>query len=472
MAKTKAAKNETATTTKEVLPHGRKLGPKGALCGQCRWIDVGNEAIGNPATLGCRLVRSVLNSTPACYQFKAKGTLISKKDDDKARKATGARVQKHARKLFGDCITLGSHYLDLKTGGGMPGGKLVVFFGPEHSGKSTLLFRSIAAAMEAGIPCHVWDAEESHDVDYMKANSCDPEHPLFSPIAFDSGDDFYNYLYLHMRSLPDRDSGPPQALFVADSAAALLPSRTAEDPTKDQTAGPAIVHAIGLRKVKSMLGRKRCNLLFTNHVGQKPMSFGNPEYEKGGDALKFFSDIRIRVARRASNGEPGSGSMVPFPNFKSGDKKGLHVEKSWTGVGNDRFGYAYLDIKKNKGFSGGHEAWARICTSESGGPGRGMDLPYDLLRCFEATGQARWNQKQGRVQLRLRKPQMEASGELSFLKIEGFYKTSMRWVDFKSLVMEGGTGKTTGPNLLELWRLQMSSGWATSRFFEMEARRE
>ena len=451
------------------MEHGRKSGPKETPCGQCRWIDTSNAKVGTPPGLGCRLVRGVTAYTQSCDQFKPRGAKLDREKNVnlvKARKKLKFRRRKIARKVVGDCITTGSYYLDLVTGGGIQGGKLVVYYGPEHSGKTTLCFKTMAATLAAGIPVDGWDAEESWDKDYMIANGVDPDHPLMTIEAHDNGDDYYNYLVYLLRELPDQDDGPPQMLIVCDSAAALLPKLTAGDPEKESMAGPALTHSSGLRKIKGLLGRKRVAMIFTNHTGEKPgVSFGNPEYEKGGNALKFYSDLRVRVGKR---GATGNGvTQLPSPAFRSIDKGGLTRERSWTGRGKDRFGYAHLSIKKNKGFSGGHQAFVRINTSCGGGPGMGLDLAYDIFQCLVMTGQAKWLGKQ-RMSISLKRPRYK-DGKMSHLKVRGFWDTAMDWVTFCELVHNHGKGKKKGPDLEDVWQLQQASGWALEQFYRIEA---
>lgn len=449
-------------------PHGRKV-LADHFCGQCSFIDTFFEKSGLPPGISCRLGRGVGTGTPACDQYKGRGAKIDRESAGmkKARKKLGFRRRKLRPKLVGDCLTTGSHYLDLVTGGGIPGGKLVVYFGPEHSGKTTLCFQTMAATLESGIPVDAWDAEESWDKGYMLANRVDPEHELFTMEAHDNGDDYYNYLVYLLNELEDQDEGgPPQMLIVCDSAAALIAKMTADDPEKENMAGPAGVHSRGLRKIKRLLGRKNVSMIFTNHTGEKPgVSFGNPEYEKGGNALKFYSDIRVRVAKRSSNGQ--GNTQLPYPNFRSADKGGLVKERSWTGKGKDRYGYAHLSIRKNKGFSGGHQAFMRINTSTGGGPGVGLDIAYDIFQCLIMTGQAEWLGKQ-RISLHLHNPVFK-DGEMKYPRIRGYYDVSMDWTTFCELIHNGGKGKKKGPNLVELWRRQTVSGFALQRFFEAEA---
>ncbi len=457
-----APKTEKTETVKTDLPHGRKAGPDGSLCGHCLWIDSGNTAIGNPPGLGCRIVRNVKNATQSCHQFSPKGA-AEHPDSPKvkaSRKKFGVLAQKMHAKQVGDCITTGSYYVDLITGGGISGGKLVVYFGPEHSGKTSLCFKSAAAALARRIPVYGWDAEESWDDAYIKAAGVDIKDPLFKTERFPNGDAFYDHMVGLLSAMKDRDSGPPQMLVIVDSAAAFVARMTMEDPSKSgMVSGPSAVHSRGLPKIKGLLGQKKVSLIATNHVGQKPGSaHGNPEYERGGDALKFYSDMRLRIAKRASNGQGDTKLLPPF--FRGDDKGALVKEKSWTGSGIDKYGYAAVGVRKNKGFSGGQNGVVRICTR---GPAEaGLDLAYDLFQCLVATGQAEWLGK-NRVGLNLLRPVFK-DGELKFVKVRGFYDVSMTWLDFKKIIF----GSKPGPNIEEIWQSQMASGWAIARFLEVQ----
>lgn len=205
-------------------------------------------------------------------------------------------------------VSFGSLCLDLLTGGGLPPGKMVDVFGPEGSGKSTIVGHTIATCQKLDIPCFLYDPECGSDGMYFRALRVrirmpdGSKNPLFNYFQPTTGESVYRHINRMLDHMPDyihTDSGRPYptAIFFIDSVAAMLPEALDEDDANKQRGMGASVHSIGLRQIKAKLGRKNCSLLFTNQTRLSPgTTYGNPEYEPGGQAIKYYPDLKIRIS--------------------------------------------------------------------------------------------------------------------------------------------------------------------------------
>jgi len=205
-------------------------------------------------------------------------------------------------------ISFGSLVLDLLTGGGLPPGKITNVFGPEGSGKSTAAGHLIANATKQQIPVFFFDHETASDAKYFRALgvrmrlSDGTKNPYFHYYQPDTAEMTYRTMARLLRGLPDYTPGAggrplPQALFVIDSIASMLPEAIEEDDEKIRMAAAAAVHSQFLPLVKSKLGRKNVSLFATNQTRLNPgQMFGSPEYEPGGQAWKFYPDLKYRVS--------------------------------------------------------------------------------------------------------------------------------------------------------------------------------
>lgn len=473
-----------AQKTEPKAPHGRPLfkakkGSDVVECQQCRFLESPDpKHKATPANMPCRLAFACQNKTPACVKFTPAGVSLAAKEKAALFKASGGRPGHLGKKTPGSCLSTGVYTLDLVTGGGWAAGGIGIVFGPPESGKTTLLVKTLGASARRRIPVEIYDAEGSHDADWMEnsglplvtedgESSLDPavgEH-----VEFDSGEEMYSHIARKAKAIVEQhgrcESGPPRAVFVCDSIAAVTPELEYEtDGDKRQRAAQASMNADGLRLTKALVKKSRMLVLMTNHTGTIPgQTYGSPEYEKGGDALKFYSTMRLRAAARASG--------MPQP---AATARGQREEKSWRGKGKDRFVYTQIRVVRNRGFTvtkGETDCWVRICTSEADGPGTGIDLAYDIFQYLVATGQAEWAGRE-RVALSIREIKVIAGkkGEpytIQSRPLPGLSKDkSMTWLDFRKLVMEHGKGKIAGPDLEELVQTQIGTGWAIKRYFE------
>jgi recombination protein RecA len=190
-----------------------------------------------------------------------------------------------------DAIPTGSLSLDLALGvGGVPRGRIVEVFGPESSGKTTLIYHVIAEAQARGGVCAFVDAEHAIDPIYAKRIGVDIDELLISQPDF--GEQALEIVDVLVRS------GAVDVVAV-DSVAALTPRVELENPMGEQQVGlQARLMSQALRKLAGNLNRARTVCLFTNQIREKiGVSFGSPETQPGGRALKFYCSQRLDLRR-------------------------------------------------------------------------------------------------------------------------------------------------------------------------------
>ncbi|HSJ73785.1 MAG TPA: recombinase RecA, partial [Miltoncostaeaceae bacterium] len=185
----------------------------------------------------------------------------------------------------------GSLALDIALGiGGIPRGRIVEVFGPESSGKTTLLYHIIAQAQRRGGLCAFIDAEHSMDPSYAKRIGVDTDELLLSQP--DHGEQALEIADLLVRSA---------ALDVVaiDSVAALVPKAEIEGEMGDSHVGlQARLMSQALRKLAGTLNRAGTICVFTNQLREKiGVMFGSPETTPGGRALKFYASVRLDIRR-------------------------------------------------------------------------------------------------------------------------------------------------------------------------------
>src|SRR6059036_3050157 len=188
-------------------------------------------------------------------------------------------------------IPTGALSLDLALGvGGMPRGRIVEVFGPESSGKTTLLYHTLAEAQRTGGICAFIDAEHAMDPAYAKRIGVDVDELLVSQP--DHGEQALEIADLLIRS------GAIDVVAI-DSVAALTPKAELEGAMGDQTVGvQARMMSQAMRKLAGNLNRANTLCVFTNQVREKVgVMFGSPETQPGGRALKFYASQRLDIRR-------------------------------------------------------------------------------------------------------------------------------------------------------------------------------
>jgi recombination protein RecA len=188
-------------------------------------------------------------------------------------------------------IPTGALSLDLALGvGGVPRGRIIEIFGPESSGKTTLLYHVLASAQRMGGICAFIDAEHAMDPGYAKRIGVDIDELLVSQP--DHGEQALEIADLLIRS------GAVDVVSI-DSVAALTPKAELEGAMGDQTVGvQARMMSQAMRKLAGNLNRANTLCAFTNQIREKVgVMFGSPETQPGGRALKFYSSQRLDIRR-------------------------------------------------------------------------------------------------------------------------------------------------------------------------------
>ncbi|MGH7993081.1 MAG: recombinase RecA [Limisphaerales bacterium] len=191
-----------------------------------------------------------------------------------------------------DVIPTGSLAMDLALGvGGIPRGRVVEIFGPESSGKTTLMLHVIANAQKAGGLAAFIDAEHALDPGYAKKLGVNLDDLLVSQP--DSGEEALTICETLARS-------NALDVVVIDSVAALVPKAELEGEMGMATMGmQARLMSQALRKLTAILAKSKTTCIFTNQLREKVgVMFGNPETTPGGKALKFYASVRIDIRRK------------------------------------------------------------------------------------------------------------------------------------------------------------------------------
>jgi recombination protein RecA len=191
-----------------------------------------------------------------------------------------------------EVIPTGSLALDLALGvGGVPRGRVVEIFGPESSGKTTLMLHVIANAQKAGGLAAFIDAEHALDPGYAKKLGVNLDDLLVSQP--DSGEEALTICETLARS-------NALDVIVIDSVAALVPKAELEGEMGMATMGmQARLMSQALRKLTALLSKSKTTCIFTNQLREKVgVMFGNPETTPGGKALKFYASVRIDIRRK------------------------------------------------------------------------------------------------------------------------------------------------------------------------------
>jgi recombination protein RecA len=251
---------------------------------------------------------------------KAKEGKPAEKTDDKARAIELAVDQ--IEKQFGkgsimrlgeegalaeiEAIPTGSLALDIALGiGGVPRGRIIEIYGPEGSGKTTLTCSIIANVQRMGGVAAFIDAEHALDIGYARKIGVDVDNVLISQP--DTGEQALEIAEVLIRS-------DAIDVVVIDSVAALVPAAEIEGQMGDSHVGlQARLMSQALRKIAGAVSKSRTCMIFTNQIRMKiGVLFGNPETTTGGNALKFYSTIRMDIRRigQVKDGETITGNLT------------------------------------------------------------------------------------------------------------------------------------------------------------------
>lgn len=187
-----------------------------------------------------------------------------------------------------ETISTGSLSLDIALGGGVPRGRVVEIFGPESSGKTTLSLHILAEAQKTGGAVAFIDAEHALDPEYAKKIGVNTDELLLSQP--DSGEQALEILETLVRS-------NALDVIVVDSVAALTPRAEIEGDMGDAHMGlQARLMSQALRKLTAIVAKTKTTVIFLNQLRMKiGVVFGNPETTTGGQALKFYTSVRMDI---------------------------------------------------------------------------------------------------------------------------------------------------------------------------------
>ncbi len=210
-------------------------------------------------------------------------------------------------------LSTGSLSLDIALGiGGIPRGRVIEIYGPESSGKTTLAMHMIAEAQKSGGLAAFIDAEHAFDRNYAEKLGIDTENlyvsqPDFGEQALEIAE------YLIRSGAID--------ILVIDSVAALTPKAEIEGEMGDSKMGlQARLMSQALRKLTAAISKTHCVCIFINQLREKiGVMFGNPETTTGGNALKFYSSVRLDIRRMAQikDGTDSIGNRVKVKVVKN-----------------------------------------------------------------------------------------------------------------------------------------------------------
>jgi recombination protein RecA len=189
-----------------------------------------------------------------------------------------------------ETIPSGALPLDLALGGGLPKGRVIEVYGPESSGKTTLVLHAIAEVQKRGGIAAFVDAEHALDPTYAAAVGVDINNLLISQP--DSGEMALEIVDNLVRSMA-------VDIIAIDSVAALVPRAEIEGEMGASHVGlQARLMSQALRKITANVGRSNCIVIFLNQLRQKiGVSYGSPEVTTGGTALKFYASVRLDIRR-------------------------------------------------------------------------------------------------------------------------------------------------------------------------------
>lgn len=190
-----------------------------------------------------------------------------------------------------DAISTGALSLDIALGiGGVPKGRIIEIYGPESSGKTTLALHIVAEAQKSGGTAAYIDAEHALDPVYAKAIGVDVENMFISQP--DYGEQALEIVETLVRSAA-------VDIIVIDSVAALTPKSEIEGEMGEASIGlQARLMSQALRKLTAIASKAKTTIVFLNQIRMKiGVMFGNPETTTGGNALKFYSSVRIEIRK-------------------------------------------------------------------------------------------------------------------------------------------------------------------------------
>lgn len=250
--------------------------------------DTNNMAISKKNKKELKDVPSDENTEQQGGKTKALGLAIDSIEKQYGKGAIMKLGESHRSNV--ETVSSGTLGLDIALGGGFPKGRVVEIYGPESSGKTTLTLHAIAAVQRSGGTAAFIDAEHALDPAYAKRIGVDTDNLLISQP--DNGEQALEIAETLVRS-------NAVDIIVIDSVAALVPRAEIEGDMGDSLPGlQARLMSQALRKLTGVISRSKTTIIFVNQIRMKiGIMFGNPETTTGGNALKFYSSIRMDIRR-------------------------------------------------------------------------------------------------------------------------------------------------------------------------------
>lgn len=381
--------------------------------------------------------------------------------------------------LVRDSISTGSMALDLALGGGFPPGRRSNVFGKEQVGKSTILYHAVRACLARKIHVVFYDWEGSTDSDRIERigvkTSWLKELKEKEPVYFryydqmKHGEQMFKHAQHILDRLPERDIGPVQVAFFCDSLPTVIPAAQADDSETTANAIRARLFSSQLPCIKSRLSAKRCVWIDTNQIKTNPRaSFGNPEYEMCGEAVKTLSDVRVRAKKAI----PPKGRGIPER------KSYIEEEEGWN-LGIDRYNFANILVTKNKAFSPNRECTLRIWFEEHGEPGRGIDPFFDCYEYLRMTGQISYRARKFRIALapfcddrivtqdKVKDGKVVHDAKTGEVVTEEVTRGDWTWRELKDLVLNPANTRGRAKwDLVNACRKQLEDGTAFKLYFD------
>ncbi len=406
-------------------------------------------------------------------------------------------------------ISTGLLGTDLLFGGGILPGAWYTCFGGEGSAKSTHLAHIKISAADSGVPIMAdFDYEGSTAPDYYEgiftfASNMKEVHELYGLKDNDTGkwitrpkvryynpsvaEDFFNSAASTLRRIPNKEfidgrwwytwdatqegraasqgrhskvmftkygrlfveaeNGKPQAIYFLDSYPAMYPEKLDEDDKGVGMAAVARAMSENVPKIFSKLRSKGVTIVGVNQLRLRPaVMYGSPEYEPGGETLKFSSSVRVRQ----------SALSVPSGWGKDKDNTGLGSEDSVMYDGKDNYRYIKMKTIKNKTSTPYLTAMQRVWTDDGTGTAHGFDPAYDTFNYLKSTGQITGTMKNLKCSLADTKRGMDWSGFKALIVLRG--------KELKEHCAELGLAKN--PNLRTRCFEQIRSGKGHELYFE------
>lgn len=311
----------------------------------------------------------------------------------------------------GSAVSTGSLCVDKMMGGGIPACRIVGISGPERAGK-TLFGTQIGYNQVKNRDGFfvLLDAEGSTDPIFLAARGIDYE--LYKGRRNKSGDllpeevdyvylyqpstveQIVNYIHTISASLPEnRNPKRPVCIYSLDSVVALITNEIDGNLDANKMTMHARSYATYLPVINSDLVKSGSSMIYMNQLRQRPgVAYGPSSYEPAGDALKFFSSIRLML----STTKPKEGDkdhpfltkeMIPGVEVKEGGVwEEPHLDSSGNVIGMDRYIYTGVKTVKNKVFTPYQKCWVRIQFEENGATGHGLDPVFDVFNFLSDAG--------------------------------------------------------------------------------------